>query len=205
MKLYDVTSADYIKCKFIDYLSEQPILCIGNEIMYGINKMVADLVFLMKGKTYAVEIKAQNDNLLKIQDQLSNYRLVFDYVLVVTTENHIKRLMSIVDDSIVVFVIKKDNSITLIQRGRIQKLVDKQSILATLSAQFISFKLGCKLSEVDNVKCQTIRRGKDFIKKLLFQFFEERLLKQYNVFLNEKGVQTHIEDLGALSHYNYIE
>ena len=102
-------------------------------------------------------------------------------------------------------VIKKDNSITLIQRGRIQKLVDKQSILATLSAQFISFKLGCKLSEVDNVKCQTIRRGKDFIKKLLFQFFEERLLKQYNVFLNEKGVQTHIEDLGALSHYNYIE
>ncbi len=167
--------------------------------------MVADLVFLMEGKTYAVEIKAQNDNLIKIQDQLSNYRLVFDYVIVVTTENHIKQLMSIVDDSIAVFVIKKDNSITLIQRGRIQKLVDKQSILATLSAQFISFKFGCKLSEVDNFRCVTIRRSKDFIKKLLFQFFEGRLLKQYNVFLNEKGAQTHIEDLGALSHYNYIE
>ena len=93
MKTFDISSADFIKCKFIDFLSTESITCIGNEVMYGINKKVADLVYLKDGKIYAVEIKAKNDNLLKLESQVANYRAVFDYVVIVATENHIKQIL----------------------------------------------------------------------------------------------------------------
>ena len=47
MKLFGLNSAEYIKCKFIDFmLSKNYELIIGNELMYGIKRKLVDLVVL---------------------------------------------------------------------------------------------------------------------------------------------------------------
>ena len=51
MKLFGLNSAEYIKCKFIDFmLSKNYELIIGNELMYGIKRKLVDLVVLKKIK-----------------------------------------------------------------------------------------------------------------------------------------------------------
>lgn len=205
MKTIDISSADFIKCKFIDFLSTESITCIGNEVMYGINKKVADLVYLKDGKIYAVEIKAKNDNLLKLESQVANYRAVFDYVVIVATENHIKQILEMTDRSMRIYSIKNDYTLKNIQRGKKQELVDKKSIIASINGSYLKAKMSAKNIDIDQLKIELEKRSKIFIRNMLYDFFKTRLVRQYEVFLNEKGTQTHIEDLGALSHNNYIE
>lgn len=205
VKTIDISSADFIKCKFIDFLLTESVTCIGNEVMYGINKKVADLVYLKDGKIYAVEIKAQNDNLLKLESQVANYRSVFDYVVIVVTENHIKQVLEKTDSSIRIFIIKSDSSIGVIQRGKKQEIVDKKSIIATITGSYLKANMRVKNIDIDQLKVKLEKKSKLYIRNMLYDFFKTRLVRQYEIFLNEKGSQTHIEDLGALSHNNYVE
>ena len=205
VKTYDISSADFIKCKFIDFLLTESVTCIGNEVMYGINKKVADLVYLKDGKIYAVEIKAKNDNLLKLESQVANYKSVFDYVVIVATENHIKQVLEKTDSSIRIFIIKSDSSISVIQRGTKQEIIDKKSIIASINGTYLKANTRVKNIDIDQLKVKLEKRSKIYIRTMLYDFFKSRLARQYEIFLKEKGAQTHIEDLGALSHNNYIE
>ena len=205
MKTYDISSADFIKCKFIDFLLTESVTCIGNEIMYGINKKVADLVYLKDGKIYAVEIKAKNDNLLKLESQVANYKSVFDYVVIVATENHIKQVLEKTDSSIRIFIIKSDSSISVIQRGTKQEIIDKKSIIASINGTYLKANTRVKNIDIDQLKVKLEKRSKIYIRTMLYDFFKSRLARQYETYIKEKVAQTHIEDLGALSHNNYIE
>lgn len=74
MKQYGLNSAEYIKCLFIDYLlSKDEDSIIGNEFMYGIKRKLVDLVVLKKHKTIAVEVKSNNDNLIRLEEQIKEY------------------------------------------------------------------------------------------------------------------------------------
>ena len=82
-----------IKARFIDHILNSfcsDNICIGQEVMYGTNRLlVAD------GKLYAFEIKAYNDDLRRIENQLANYRKIFDFIYVITTENHLANIRNI--------------------------------------------------------------------------------------------------------------
>ena len=54
--------------------------------MYGIKRKVVDLVVLQNKKIIAVEIKSDSDNLSRLEEQISEYKKIFDYVLIITTE-----------------------------------------------------------------------------------------------------------------------
>lgn len=206
MKQYDTSSADYIKCKFIDYfINRYDCQCIGSEVMYGINKKMADLIFLSNGKTYAIEIKSKNDNLLKIQDQISNYCDVFDYVIVVTTKNHINNLMNEINNSIGVFLISDDFSIQQIQRFTLQRHVKKQSVLSSINANYLRSLVDFKYADVDDLRLHLSKKSKPFLKGLLYDFLLKKLNKSFFRFLEERGAVTHIEDLGTLSQIAQVE
>lgn len=68
-------------------LSKGENLIIGNEFMYGIKRKVVDLVVLKNDKIIAVEIKSNSDNLKRLEEQILEYKKIFDYVLIVATEN----------------------------------------------------------------------------------------------------------------------
>lgn len=87
-----------IKARFIDHILNSfcsDNICIGQEVMYGTNRLLADLVLVADGKLYAFEIKAYNDDLRRIENQLANYRKIFDFIYVITTENHLANIRNI--------------------------------------------------------------------------------------------------------------
>lgn len=84
MKRYGLNSAEYIKCLFIDFLlSKGEDQIIGNEFMYGVKRKVVDLVVLKDDKIIAVEIKSDSDNLKRLEEQILEYKKIFDYVLTI--------------------------------------------------------------------------------------------------------------------------
>ena len=101
MELFGLNSAEYIKCKFIDFmLSKNYELIIGNELMYGIKRKLVDLVVLKNNKIFAIEIKSNNDNLNRLKEQIEEYKKVFNYVLIVTTEKYKDRILNTVSSDI---------------------------------------------------------------------------------------------------------
>ena len=115
MKQYGLNSAEYIKCLFIDYLlSKDEDSIIGNEFMYGIKRKLVDLVVLKKHKTIAVEVKSNNDNLIRLEEQIKEYKKIFDYVLIVTTEKHKNNVIGTVSDDIGIYIVQDDSSIIMV-------------------------------------------------------------------------------------------
>ena len=142
MKLFGLNSAEYIKCKFIDFmLSKNYELIIGNELMYGIKRKLVDLVVLKNNKIFAVEIKSNSDNLNRLKEQIEEYKKVFNYVLVVTTEKFKNRILDTVSSDIGVYIIEADLSLHKIRSPRIQNDRNKIEILYSINAKFLS-KIG---------------------------------------------------------------
>ena len=79
--------------------------------MYGIKRKLVDLVVLKKNRTFAVEIKSNNDNLIRLEEQIREYKKIFDYVLIVTTEKHKNNIIEKVSDDIGIYVVQNDLSI----------------------------------------------------------------------------------------------
>ena len=127
MKQYGLNSAEYIKCLFIDYLlSKNNEQVIGNEFMYGIKRKLVDLIVLKKNRTIAVEIKSNNDNLNRLEEQVKEYKKIFDYLLIVTTEKHKNNILEKVSDDIGIYIIQDDLSIIKLRKPSIQKSKDKK-------------------------------------------------------------------------------
>lgn len=206
MKNTNTSNADTIKCRFIDFLINKPTLtCIGNEIMYGIDKKVADLIFLAKGRTYAVEIKSSSDNLKKLDDQIKAYRCVFDYVIIVTTEKHLLNVINSVDTSIGIYIITDDLSVKKIRTQKQQTVLDKLSLLSTINGNYIRKIVGDSDSSTDEIREMLLKKSKLFLKNLLYNYLFERLALQYKLFLSEKGEITHEDDLGSLSNHIFLK
>lgn len=51
--------------------------------MYGVKRKVVDLVVLKDDKIIAVEIKSDSDNLKRLEEQILEYKKIFDYVLTI--------------------------------------------------------------------------------------------------------------------------
>ena len=137
MKKYGLNSAEYIKCLFIDFLlSKGENLIIGNEFMYGIKRKVVDLVVLKNDKIIAVEIKSNSDNLKRLEEQILEYKKIFDYVLIVATEKHINKICEVTSSSIGVYVIKNNLVINKIRSPHIQRNKDKTEMLFSINAKY---------------------------------------------------------------------
>lgn len=55
---------------------------IGYEVMYGSSRRVADMVFISRGHSFAIEIKSEFDTISRLKGQLQEYHTLFDYILI---------------------------------------------------------------------------------------------------------------------------
>lgn len=208
MKLFGLNSAEYIKCKFIDFmLSKNYELIIGNELMYGIKRKLVDLVVLKNNKIFAIEIKSNNDNLNRLKEQIEEYKKVFNYVLIVTTEKFKNRILNTVPSDIGIYIIEADFSLHKIRSPRIQSDRNKIEILYSINAKFLS-KIGnysLQKYNADEIRLLYAKKRISHIQEILLTYLTEKYKDKFNLFMRDRGIQTHIEDLEILSSSFQIE
>ena len=208
MKLFGLNSAEYIKCKFIDFmLSKNYELIIGNELMYGIKRKLVDLVVLKNNKIFAIEIKSNNDNLNRLKEQIEEYKKVFNYVLIVTTEKYKDRILNTVSSDIGIYIIRADFSLHKIRSPRIQNDRNKIEILYSINARFLS-KIGnysIQKYNADEIRLLYAKKRISYIQEILLTYLTEKYKDKFNLFMRDRGIQTHIEDLEILSSSFQIE
>jgi hypothetical protein len=194
------TSAEYIKGRIIDFFIQQSDdILIGNEVMYGIKRKVVDLLIIKKEKLIAIEIKGDNDDLRRLQEQISECRKIFDYIIICTTSVHLSKLVDSIPSDIGIFIID-NNSIKKIKVPK--KLVEqsKMDMLYTMNARYLkqSLHIKAKLNS-DEVRKYASKISITNTKRLLREYFSFKIKDKYLLFLADRGVETHIDDIPLLS------
>lgn len=198
-----------IKARFIDYILSNKVfcsdnLCIGQEVMYGTNRLFADMVLVENDKLYAIEIKSQNDDLRRIENQLANYRKIFDYIYVITTENHLAEIRGIQKKNFGIYLFHSDGSIQEKRKAPQQKSFSKEDALDTIPATFLKkyFSLP-SIWTADQVRTKLLKNKKDTIKECLHTYMKSIIHYKYENFMENKGEVAHFEDVSILSLRNY--
>ncbi len=202
MKVYRLNSADYIKGTFIDFLlSQNEDFIIGNEIMYGTERRLVDLLLLKKNRITAIEIKSDNDNLKRFTDQITEYKKIFNYVIVLTTEKHLDKIKKITPLDVGIYVIQENSSINKIRSPKLQKDREKNEILYSINSKYLKKVSNPKYKKLnaDDIRSQFSKRSFKYLQSLYFTYLEEKIDPCFAFFMEERGSVTHIEDLNILS------
>lgn len=195
-------SSDLLKARFIDYILSvygQDVI-IGNEVMYGTAKKVVDLILLIKGKTYAIEIKSDEDNLKRIEGQITEYRKTFDYVIIVSGEKYSKSLQVSLPYDIGLYLISKDSQVKRIRKPHKQHKLLKNEMLCCIRSSYLK-KLdntNCSKLNSDEVRIHYSKKRISYIQEILYTYWEARFKPGFNNFLAERTNDfTLIDDLSS--------
>lgn len=196
-----------IKARFIDYILTSfntDDICIGQEVMYGTSHLLADLVMVSEDKLYAFEIKAYNDDLRRIENQLTNYKKIFDYVYIITTENHLANINDINLHKIGIYVFNSDGTISKKKKAFEQNTFSKEEALNTIPAVFLKkyYSLPSKWT-AEQVRKKLLTNKKEIIKNSLHAYMKNIISYKYDNFIRSKGEVVHFEDVSILSLRNY--
>lgn len=205
----DLSNAYVIKAMFVSSILKGEInlfpnkdLLIGQEVMYGKHQNFADLVVLYNNRTYAIEIKAQNDNFRRLNSQIENYRKVFDYVYVLATQNHINALKDIDYQGVGIISIDND-AFKIVKRGRLQNKFSKEDILESVPVSYLTKKFVLKKSlSACAVRNELVKKNVTELKKTLFEYFNFKIEDKFKNFIEEKGEVVQYEDISMLSIIN---
>lgn len=201
--IHNHNSAEYIKAQLIDFfISELDDLVIGNEVMYGIKRKVVDLLILNQERLTAIEIKGDNDDLRRIQEQIEEYKKIFNYIIICTTENHLKKLQDAIPCDIGIYLIHHEG-IKIKRRPKLQKHLDKKEILYTINTKYLKENSEIKLYKLnsDEVRSFYSKKSLDKIQKILYSYLYSKIEMKYKFFLSDRGNITHIDDIPLLSSY----
>lgn len=192
-------TAEPLKCRVIDFfLNKTDDIIIGNEVMYGTQRKVVDLLLIKKEFMHAIEIKGDNDNLQLLSTQIREYTKVFDYVYVFTTNKHKDKLIQTLPNSIGLYIIEAKR-ISKIRCPQKQHLQNKQEMLYSINSQYLisqGIKSGRNSDETRSLLSKTSFRE---IHSLLINFYKRKLAPKFFQFTNERGNVTHIDDIPLLN------
>lgn len=193
-----IRPADIIKARVIDYLIEMyDDVVIGDEIMYGSNHKIVDLLALYKGETYAIEIKSSKDDLRRLPDQITEYSKIFDHTLVFTTIEHFAKVQEYAKNKVSVFEVSGDN-VKGKQDSKRNNIL-KSEMLATMNSVFIRKRLNISSDkDSDGIRKLAMKSKKNIIHSLLYSYFFEKLSAPYMLFLKERSERTEIDDITIL-------
>jgi hypothetical protein len=201
-------SAEDIKSQMIDFLiTDFPNdLFIGNEVMYGTKRQLIDLLVLNKNRLIAIEIKADNDDLRRIQEQVNESKKIFDYIIVCTTITHLEKTKQLLPNDIGIYSINEQN-IEIIRKPKMQKKLDKAEMLFSINSNFLRKGLPsttCNINS-DEVREHYSKTSITKIHTLLVDYLQIKIQPKFELFLKNRGEYTHIEDISLLSSYLYIQ
>lgn len=199
--MINLSSAEHIKALMVDYFleSNQNIL-IGNEVVYGIEQRMVDLVVLENHNIIAIEIKAKNDSFRRLPEQLCECQKNFSHIYLVVTANHLAKALSLLPQEVGLYLINESEKVVLIRKARSQKKTSKQDMLATINASFLKKRYpDYKKYDADKLRQVLSRQKTTVIKELLYDFLTEKIAPRFETFIMEKGLCTHIDDIFLLS------
>jgi hypothetical protein len=137
-----------IKALLLNYLVNKGDL---NSSMSVINEFTidnlsrrADLVSLDDKKMVAYEIKSEADTLKRLDGQVTKYLEYFDKVVIVAATRHISSVIAMVPSNVAVWEII-DNKFKIRQRGRIEVIKSRNSLISLLNSKEL-LKLSKKLN-----------------------------------------------------------
>lgn len=202
MKQYGLNSAEYIKCLFIDYLiSRNDDSIIGNEFMYGTKRKLVDLIIFHSQKTTAIEIKSNNDNLSRLEEQIQEYKKIFDYVIIVTTEKYQDKIIDKTSDDVGIYVINNNFSIVKLRNPKQQKKKDKKELLYSVNSQYLHKYSNYSYREynADEIREMYAKKKISYVQEIFLTYLYKKYYNKFNLFMKERGLYTHIDDLSILS------
>lgn len=169
--------ANDIKKLFTNFLQNKfPVEGLGYEIMYGTSRRVVDMLAIIRGRTYAIEIKSAADNIKRLSGQIEEYQKVFDYIIVVASKKHCEEIRALIDKNIGLYAIDS-SQITLLKHPYLNKKQEKIEILNTIPSNLIKrhYKIKGRLNS-DEIRIKASLKAKLEI----HHFFLRYLLKKIN-------------------------
>ncbi len=195
-------SANNLKALLVDYLIKEQLIrdCLfGSELFYGTKKRQADFL-AVNGSITAFEIKSSSDNFRKLREQLDDYKLVFDYQYLVTTEHQLKGVRGLLKPNEGLIVVDESLNFKIKRKPRKILKQNKIEILETMPLVFLKqyFKLN-SLKKASDVRRELETYPLKKLKEALKVFLKERLITRNELFLSERGEVTHFEDIKLLT------
>lgn len=169
-------TANVLKESITAYLvSRDPFGIIGFEVMYGSSRRVADMVFISKGHSYAIEIKSEFDSIARLEEQLKDYQTLFDYIIIFTAPNHINRINATIPDFVGLYSINKVG-IQKLHREKINRHVQKSEMLISIPSAAVKndFSVKGKLSS-DEIRSVVLRKSMKEIHSYFITYFTAKL------------------------------
>lgn len=194
------SNEDIIKAAMIDFLlRKDEIGIIGSEILFGRAGKFADFVNLTNNVT-AFEVKSRNDDFRGIKSQLNSYLRVFEFVYLVTTDNHLSKIPNLKIPNLGVILVKEYLDIEIMKEAKFNSNTNNEEILASINANFLKEKYSISKSTTANKTRELISAlPKHEISEVFMQYLKGRLQKRNNMFFAERGKVTHYEDVSLLS------
>lgn len=160
---------------------------IGYEVMYGSSRRVADMVFISKGHSYAIEIKSEFDTTARLEGQLEEYLTLFDYILIFSAPNHIDTINAILPEHVGLYSIN-EIGIKKIQRHTINHRVQKSEMLISIPSSKLKndFAIKGKLSS-DEIRSVVQKKSYKTIHNYFIRYYETRL----NTSMHKRVTESH--------------
>lgn len=202
--------ANEMKARFLDHLLDRvptETHAIASEFPFDSGRRKADLL-LSGASLHAFEIKSARDRLDSIGDQLSDYLKCFEAVSVVTEPGHLKTLRQQVPRSVGIIEVSEEGAKER-RQAKLRSGLPKDAVATLLTRRDLE-RLHSTLShnslgagkriQTDQLRA---RVAEVLTREQLIALARERVYTRINerfrLFLRNRGVVTHAEDLYYLT------
>lgn len=194
-----------LKIELLKYLLKKKVnwSFLASEVPFlGLSRFIDICAGTLKS-TYAFEIKGDYDRLSRLDGQLKDMLLSFDFVFVVTTEKHIRNVLKKVPKKVGV-LLWDAKKIKLVKKPICNKKLNPISLLSFVSKNEI-LKHYRPLISNTNASAFEIRRevarklNINELIKLKRNFLKNKYQRRTTVFLKEIGSRITTDDLEILS------
>lgn len=183
--------------------AKNPILAM--EARYGFGDRRADFVMLDEF-SHAFEIKSDIDTLTRLDEQISEYVLTFDFVSVVTTELHLSKVRSIAPKKVGILV-ARDHELKRVRRAQQNKRLSKHHLVASISMETLSLSLPNRQRRVSRQELEAFclkSRSLEELRQLFLVELHNRFGETSRQFLEETDSDIQEEDLLMLRRVTHL-
>lgn len=197
-----------IKVALVEHLLDSicPSEIIGCEVPYFFGRRRADIV-LIGNDLQAFEIKGDFDDLKKLPDQISSYTKSFDFVTVVATQRHVKKVSAALPKKIGLYLydegkfkkLRASKRIGQKNKAALASVLSKAEALAAARQFKVNIEAG-KRALVDEVRNALAKScSENQLRALAIEHFRNRYSDSFKLFLSDKGDRVHVDDLRTLA------
>lgn len=176
-------------------------IIVALEVPFCEYKRRADIVFVVNGFTYAVEIKTEKDKVNTLENQISDYKKIFDFCYIAAEG---KNFTSIIKRNYGnVGILKIEHKVKKHREARIVKTLDKKSLLSCMDFSYLKKHSSFVVMPTKQESIlESVKKMKIVECRMAFlEFMKTRYQHGSASFFHEIGSTIHTDDLLILSKF----